>query len=153
MQNENISSEQTYKTLLTLWFSLFMSQFMFLLVIFMVKPEVFQFDLAKPLLGENGIIIILFAFIAIANLILSFFFKKRFINEAIEKQSVDFVQRAMIIGCALCESVSLFGFILAFIFDYQYFFIWFALGIVGMIFHFPKRENLHLATYKKSQKI
>ncbi len=152
MQNENLSTEQTYNTLLTLWFSLFMSQFMFLIVIYFIKPEVFNFDLSKPFLGENAVIVILFGFLAVSTLIMSLFLSRRFINEAIKHQKVGLVQNALIVGCALCESISLFGFLLAFMFGYQYFFIWFAIGIIGMIFHFPKRENLHLATYQKSQK-
>jgi hypothetical protein len=37
---------------------------------------------------------------------------------------------------------------MAFAFSYQYFFLWFALGILGMILHFPKRDNLIAAAYK-----
>jgi hypothetical protein len=57
----------------------------------------------------------------------------------------------MIVGCALCESVSLFGIMLAFVADYQYFFLWFILGIGSMIFHFPRRDNLIAASYKNFQ--
>ena len=153
MENENLTSEQAYRTLAMIWIALFMSQFMFLAIIYFAKPEVFKFDLSKPFLGENATVIILFAFLAIANLIISFFFSKRFINEAIEKQSFELVQRALIVGLFLCETISMLGLLLAFAFDYQYFFIWIALGMLGMILHFPKRHNIHLATYKKTQGI
>ena len=151
MQNENLSSEEAYRTLAIIWFALFMSQFVFLVVIYFSKPELLKFDFTEPFLGENAVVIILLAFLAISNLIISFFLSKRFINEAIEKQSIAFVQRAMVVGLALCESISLFGLVLAFVFNYQYFFVWIAVGILGMLFHFPKRENIHLANYKKSQ--
>lgn len=152
MENENIPTEQIYRTLMIIWFALFMSQFIFLVVIFVVKPQVFQFDLAKPVLGENAIIILAFAMFAFLNLIISFVMKKNLLNNSIKHQKPALVQTATIIACALCESISIFGFVLAFVFDYQYFFLWFIVGIVGMIFHFPKRESLHLATYQKSQK-
>jgi hypothetical protein len=58
------------------------------------------------------------------------------------------VQTAMIIGCALCESISLFGLLLVFLEGYQYFFLWFALAILGFVLHFPRRENLIAASYK-----
>jgi hypothetical protein len=48
----------------------------------------------------------------------------------------------------LCEAISLLGVALAFAFSYQYFFLWFALGILGTILHFPKRDNLVAASYK-----
>jgi hypothetical protein len=38
---------------------------------------------------------------------------------------------------------------LAFVADYQYFFLWFILGIGATIFHFPRRDNLIAAGYKK----
>jgi len=80
---------------------------------------------------------------------LSFVLRKRFINQAINEQKLQLVQTAMIIGCALCESITLFGVVLAFAQNYQYFFLWFALGILGIILHFPRRENLIAASYKK----
>lgn len=152
MQNKNTSIEQIYKSQMIIWFALFMSQFVFILVIFMVKPEVLKLDLAKPILGENSIIPIAFAFMGILNLVISFVMKKNLLNDSVQHQNPALVQTAIVIACALCESISLFGFVLAFAFDYQYFFVWFLIGIVGMIFHFPKRESLHLATYQQSQK-
>ena len=41
---QNTKSEDTYKTLVILWFALLMSQVMFLVVIFFAKPEIFKFD-------------------------------------------------------------------------------------------------------------
>lgn len=148
--NQNISSEQIYKNLVVIWLGLFMSQLIFLVIIYFVEPKVFKFDLNKPLLDENAMIIIIFAVVAVINLTLSFALKKKFLNQAINEQNVSFVQTAMIVGCALCESVSLFGFMLAFIAGYQYFFVWFAAGILGMIFHFPLRKNVIDASFKKS---
>jgi hypothetical protein len=59
------------------------------------------------------------------------------------------VQTGLIIAVALCEASSLFGLTLAFAFDYQYFFLWIILGILGIALHFPRRSELHAASYKK----
>ena len=134
-----------------IWLALFVSQFIFLVIIFLVKPAIYQIDLSKPLLGENAIIILAFAFIGLFNLIISFVMKKNLLNSSVEHQNPALVQNALIIACALCESISLFGFVLAIAFDFQFFFLFFLIGIVGMIFHFPKREHLHSATFKKMQ--
>jgi hypothetical protein len=75
--------------------------------------------------------------------------KRKFINQAINEQKTDLVQTAVIIGCALCEATTLFGFTLVFISNYPYFFLWFALGILGIILHFPKRDNFIAASYKR----
>ena len=147
MQNSNI--EQNYKTLALIWFALLASQIMFLVVIYFAKPEVFRFDFSKPFLGENAAIVFAFAFLAITNFALSFMMKKRSYQQAVEKQEISYVQTGLILACAFCEAISLLGMVLAFAFTYQYFFLWFALGILGIILHFPRRDDVAAASYKK----
>lgn len=149
MQNQNISVEQAYKTLVTIWAALFMSQLLFLVVIYFAKPEIYRFDFSKPLLGENPVFVILLAAVSLSNLALSFVLRKKFLNQAVAEQKIHHVQTAMIIGCALCEAISLFGLMLVFIESYQYFFLFFALALLGFIFHFPRRESLIAASYKR----
>ena len=150
MKDQKIDIERMYRGLTTLWFALFVSQFLFLVGLYFVKPELFKFDFSQPLLpGKFAIIVGIFALVAITNLAVSFFIKKKYLDQAVAEQNLYFVQTALITGCALCESVSLFGLMLAFVANYQYFFLWFILGIAAMIFHFPKRDNLIAANYKK----
>jgi F0F1-type ATP synthase membrane subunit c/vacuolar-type H+-ATPase subunit K len=147
MQNSNV--EQNYKTLLIIWFALLASQFLFLVVIFFAKPEVYRFDFARPLFGENAVMIVAFAALALANFALSFIMKKRAYQQAVEKQEISYVQTGLVLACAFCESITLLGLVLAFAFAYQYFFLWFALGILGILLHFPRREDVIAASYKK----
>ncbi len=149
MQNEKTNVEGAYKTLIILWFALLMSQIMFLVIIFITKPEMFKFDLSKPVLGENAVIIIVFAVLALANFGLSFVMKKRSYEQAATEQKIALVQTGLIIACALCEAISLLGMVLAFAFNYQFFFLWFALGIFGILLHFPRRDTLIAASYKR----
>jgi F0F1-type ATP synthase membrane subunit c/vacuolar-type H+-ATPase subunit K len=150
MQNEKISTNAFYQNLAIIWFALFSSQFIFLLVIYFIEPSVYKFDFSKSILSEQPAIVIIFAIAAIFNLVISLGLKKKFLAQSIDEQNIHFVQTTMIVGCALCEVVSLLGFMLAFVAQYQYFFIWFALGITGMIFHFPLRQNVMNANYKKT---
>ncbi len=149
MQNQNTTAEQIYRILMIIWCALFMTQFVFFVVIYLAKPELFQFDFTKSVLSENPPVILIFAMLAVSNLMLSLFLRKKFIDRAIEEQRVTLVQTAMVLGCALSESISLIGLFLAFAFSYQYFFMFIALGIVGMVFHFPQRENIYSASFKK----
>jgi hypothetical protein len=145
----NLNVEQSYKTLLIIWLALLVSQVMFLVVIFFAKPEIFKFDFNKPLFGENAVLVIAFAFLAITNFALSFIMKKRSFEQAVEKQQIAYVQTGLILACAFCEAISLLGMVLAFAFSYQYFFAWFALGILGFLLHFPRRDDVIAASYKK----
>ena len=149
MQNRNSSVEQQYRILTVVWFVLLFSQIMFLAVIYFSKPEVFKFDFSKSPFGENPVFVVSFAFLAVVNLIVSFVIKKRCVEQAIAEQKIQYVQTGLIIGCALCEAISLLGMVLAFTVSYQYFFLWFLLGITGIILHFPKRDAVIAASYKK----
>jgi len=147
---QKMSVEEAHRTLVIIWFALLVAQFLFLVIIYFVRPGVFRFDFSKPLLGENAWIIIVFALVAISNLVTSFVLSRKNLNQAVAEQNIGLVQAAMIVGCALCEAISILGLILVFAYSYQYFFLWFALGILGMILHFPKRGNLVAASYKRS---
>lgn len=148
-QTEKVSVEAFYKNLAIVWFALFVTQFIFMAVVYFKEPTLFKFDFSKPLLGEYSMIIIIFAIAAVFNLIISFALKKKFLAQSVKDQNIQFVKTAMIVGCAMCEVVSLLGLMLAFVAQYQYFFIWIAIAAVGMIFHFPSRNALIDASYKK----
>ena len=138
-----------YETLVVIWGSLLMSQVMFLVVIYFVKPELFTFDFTSPLLGKHPIVIVLFAAAAIAVFILSFVLRNQHIRRAVADRDEGCVQTGLVLGCALSELCSLLGIVLAFVFDYPYFYFWIALGIVGVLCHFPRRDTLAAASYKK----
>lgn len=150
MQNQNPNANAQYQTIIIIWGALLMSQFMLLLVIFLTKPALFSFDFSRPVSGgENLPLVIALGVLGLTTFTLSFILKKKFIDHAINAQKPAQIQSALIVGCALCESVTLFGVVLAFAADYQYFFAWFALGILGIILHFPKRDDFFAASYKR----
>lgn len=152
MQNQNPNVEQKYRAITIVWFALLVSQLLLLVPMYFAKPEVFKFDFSQPLLGENAPLILALAVLGVSTFLLSFILKRKFMNQAISEQKTASVQTAVIIGCALCEATSLFGFVLAFVANYQYFFLWFALGILGTILHFPKRDDFIAASYKNMSK-
>jgi hypothetical protein len=142
--------EAQYSTMLMIWASLLTSQFLFLLLVFLTRPKLFQFDFTQPFLAPSSAMIIGFAVAAVTAVLLSFAFKRRLNERAVAEQNAAHVQTGLIIALALCEASSLFGLALAFAFEYQYFFLWIALGILGMVLHFPKRDHLHVASYKSA---
>lgn len=148
MQKEEINPENAYQMFLIIWFALLISQLMFLFIVFFIKPEMLAFDFSKPFLGENATVILAFAAISISVLAVSLVMKSKYLAQSVAEQKIEHVQTAMIVGSALAESVSLFGLLLAFSFDYQYFFLFSALGIFGTLLHFPKRANVHAASCK-----
>ncbi len=150
MQNENTTPETAFKTMMTLWAALVMSQVFFPVIVFLAKPELLQIDLKRPLFGEYAVEIGTICVLSLVMLVVSFTLRKRFTQQAIATGNVGLVQTAMIFGCAFCELSSLFGLLVAFAFEFQYFFVLSALGILGTALHFPRRSDIQAASFKNS---
>lgn len=148
MQNQKLNPEQGYQTILFVWFALLISQLMFIFVVFFIKPELFVFDLAKPLLGGNAAVVLAFAALSAASIVASIILRNRFLHQSVAEQNIAHVQTAMIFGCALAEVVSLLGLMLAFAFEYQYFFLFSITGILVTLLHFPRRSSVHATAFK-----
>jgi hypothetical protein len=100
----------------------------------------------QGILGEYPPIILGAMGLAVANLAVSIFLRRRANEQAIDDQNVKLVQTGLVVACALCESISIIGMVLAVAFAYPYFYLWFALGILGIFLHFPRRKHLLDAT-------
>ena len=137
-----------YRTLVIIWIVLLLSQFMFLAVTYFVKPHLFSIDLSRPLLGGQPLITLSFIGSAIVFFVLSFVLARQHIKRAERDQDASCVQTGLVLGCALSEVPSLLGLMLAFIWEYQFFFIWIVLGLIGILFHFPRKSSLDAATYR-----
>jgi F0F1-type ATP synthase membrane subunit c/vacuolar-type H+-ATPase subunit K len=142
--------DQIQQRLTVMWGALLMSQSFFLLVLYFGKRELFVLDLSAPVGGSNPVLVAMLAVLAMTSFTLSFILRKRMVFQAEAEQDPSLVQTGLVIGCAFCESISILGFLLAFLIDYRYFFVWFALGLVGIILHFPRKNDLLRATYRKS---
>lgn len=139
-----------YKTLVIIWAALLFSQVLFVVMLFFAKPNLFRFDLSQSPLDPSAAMVLGFAVAAVTCVAISFAFKRRLHERAVAEQNPAHVQSGLIIALALCEASSLFGLVLAFAFDHPYFFLWFALGILGMLLHFPKQTDLLAAGYKRT---
>lgn len=129
-----------------IWGVLLLSAFAFLFVLYLTVPKVFKFNSSTPIADENFLIILIFAIVALSNFGMSFVLRKYFVERAIREQDAAGVQSAVIISCALCEAIALFGFMLALVAEYQYFFVWFALGLVGILINIPRKSELVAAS-------
>lgn len=154
--NNSPNVEAQHRTMIVIWAALVVSQVMFVVLVLFTRPDLVSSGFTQPLLGDAAAkaggtpgVIVGFAIGAVTAVIFSFAFRKRLNDRAIAEQNTAHAQTGLIIALALCEASSLFGICLAFAFDYQYFFIWIALGILAMILHFPKRDILYAASMQK----
>ena len=136
--SENL--EARYRIMLVIWVAMVVSVgALFAITKFMPMPEN----------KNNTAIVLMLSAVALFELALSFILKKRFLDQAIAKQDPVLVQTAMIIAVALCEAICLFGLVSFFAFASPYYYVFFILGGLGMLLHFPKRSHLHDTAYKR----
>src|SRR5688572_11152844 len=128
--------------MMIIWLVLLFSQLALFGVAWSAGRGAAETNLEHGFLGPMPLMIIGAVVLALTNMAISIFIRRRSIEHAIAEQNVKHVQTGLIIGCALCESISLIGMVLLFAFAYPYFYLWFALGILGIFFHFPRRNDL-----------
>ena len=152
MSDRNSNGLPSFQSLAVIWIAIFWSQALFLVLIYVIRPELFNFDLSRPAAVEDPLLPALFGVLSVVLFVTSLAMKRRFVNRAVDLQNPALLQTALVVGCAMCEAVSLFGVVLAVGHNSPYFFIWIAAGMAGMLFHFPSRTNLKNATFdnKKS---
>jgi hypothetical protein len=78
----------------------------------------------------------------------SFLLKGRFYAQAAEEGSPAKFQTGFIVAAALCEVAGLLGFVGIFFSHSRESFLLFALGALGLLLHFPRRDQL-AAAYRK----
>ena len=106
------------------------------------RPETGEVEGVPPLLYALGVA-------GISSVAASFFLKASYYRRAAERQQPALLQSGFIVALALCEAAVLLGLIGLFTTGCDYAYGLFALGALGMVLHFPRREQV-LASYYKS---
>ncbi len=135
------SMDARYTVMLTIWFAMLMTVGVFFVVVqFVERPDTGQ--------SEGSILLLVLMTLGITTLLASFLLKRKILAQSVTEQRPELVQSAMILALALCEATSLFGLLAYFATGTPYYYIFFIIGIVGELFHFPRRDQLLAASYK-----
>jgi len=127
-----------YQVFLILWFALLMSVTLFLVLVLVVGSHgTPNPTLSYALLAAGAAIV--FA---------SFVLKQQLMRKAIEKRDVAALQSSHIVALALCESAALFGVLDRFVTASQTSWFLFAIAVLGILLHFPRKDNLRAASFK-----
>ena len=128
-----------HQTLMIIW----AAQLMALLGIVLLSVLVLQ-----PSASDNTMLFWILAGASVLLVAISFAVKQKLFAQAIEKQSPAQIQQAQIVAMALCEAAGLFGMLARAITGSPYFYLLFAVGVIGMLLHFPRREPLIAASFR-----
>ena len=125
----------------TIWIAMLMSiGFYFAFTFFTQRPENVE---------ANSTLFLVLVGIALSTVLISFPVKNKLINQAIEQQHVPLVQQAYIVAWALSEVAALLGLLDFFLTGNRYFYVLFLIAVLAQLLHFPKREHVIHASFKK----
>lgn len=137
-QQAEARAEARHKVFLILWFALFVSVMMlFVLVLVAGSKGTPNPTLSYVLLGIGSMTVLG-----------SFLLKQQLVQKAINNNDIAALQSAHIVSLALCESAALFGVLDRFMTASQTSWFLFAIAAIGILLHFPKKDQIRAVSYK-----
>ena len=94
-----------------------------------------------------SLVLICFAVLAV---LISFLIKSRLLSKAVDQQHLGMVQQAYIVTWAISEVAALLGLLDFFMTADRYYHALFIIGALGLLLHFPRREPVVNAAFKRS---
>jgi F0F1-type ATP synthase membrane subunit c/vacuolar-type H+-ATPase subunit K len=133
------------RTLRILWGAYLITVCLFVLVNYLARPSA---DVLAKGGRDNPPLLYGLAVAGLSMVIMSFVVKGGFYRKAAEQRQSAHLQTGFILAMVLCETAVLFGLVGLFITWNRFAYLLFVLGALGMILHFPRREQLLAAYYK-----
>ena len=135
------------RTMRILWAAFLGAVGLFFLVTRLAHPDD---ETVAEMGGGNMTLLYVLATLALSTVVASFVLKAVFYSRAAAQQQPGVLQTGFIVAMALCESAVLFGLVAVFITWNDYAYLLFALGALGEVLHFPRREQVMSAYYKRA---
>ncbi|MDQ5845511.1 MAG: hypothetical protein M3539_09480 [Acidobacteriota bacterium] len=134
-----------HQSMVILWFALLMNIGLFFLLAIFAAPE--RTYATAP---QSSLWVFVLTAVGTLLVLLSFAVKRKLLERSIDNQDVKLVQIGLVVACAMCELSALLGLLECFVIGNRDFYLLFIIAAVGTAFHFPRRQQLLAATYKKS---
>jgi multisubunit Na+/H+ antiporter MnhG subunit len=133
--------EPRMRTMRTIWSAMLMSiGFYYAFTFFAKRPENVE---------PNSTLFLVLVGIALSTVLISFPIKNKLISQAIEQQHVPLVQQSYIVAWALSEVPALLGLLDFYLTGDRYFYVLFLIAVFAQLLHFPRREHVINASFKK----
>ncbi|HET6893574.1 MAG TPA: hypothetical protein VFH31_20920 [Pyrinomonadaceae bacterium] len=139
--NDSATLDARYRTLVILWFALFCSIGLFFLLTLLAPSEV----------RENNAVSLTLAVLGTLAVIASYFVKRRYLNQAVDKQDVALVQVGTVVAAALNEVAAMLGFLDHILTGNRYYYVLMLMAVIGSLLNFPHRDHLLAASYKSPE--
>ena len=131
-----------FRVMLILWFALLSSVVVYFLVSLVIqRPNGDD--------GENRILTFVLTVVGTFTVIVSTALKQRFLAQSVDQQRLELVQTGYIVALALCEFAALLGLVDRMVTGNRYYYVLFVIALIGMALHWPRRDHLLAASYKR----
>ena len=132
--------EQRHRNILVIWAGILMTLPVYFLVISMspMQPD-----------PEKSTLMLMLTGLSIVPVAISFLVKSKTLAKSAELQRLGLVQQAYVVAFALCDAAVLLGVLIHFLTGSPYYVAAIAIGALGILFHFPRKQHLLDATYKR----
>lgn len=127
-----VTIEQRHRTLLVLWFAMCMSLVMYLVFI----------RLAPVAPAENKNLTLILNTVGLISVATSFLLKQIMLGKAAASAQLQLVHTAYILAWALCEVAAVLALVDYRVTGSNYYYVGFAVGGLGMLLHFPRKQHL-----------
>ena len=101
-------------------------------------------------LAPNNALFLGLVVVSLSATLVSFLVKSQLLNRAIEQQQVQQVQQAYVVGWAITEVGALLGMIDYLVSGDRYYYVLFIIAACGQLLHYPRREHVLNASFKRS---
>jgi hypothetical protein len=132
------------RTMRILWVAFLICVALFVLITWITRPS----DLPVEFNRDFPPLLYVLAALALSTVAVSFVVKGVFYRRAAEHGQPMLAQAGFTVAMAFCESAVLFGLVGVFVTRNDAAYLLFALGALGMLLHFPRREQVQAAFYK-----
>jgi len=133
------------QTMLVLWFAMLMNVGVLFLVAFFVAPDVSAETSNRSTFWITFALAALGVFLVLA----SFLVNRKLLERSVDQQDVSLVQKGFVLAWAICEVSALMGLLERFLLGNLNYLL-FLIAMVGIALHFPRREHVVSAIYKRS---
>ncbi|MFY9619349.1 MAG: hypothetical protein WAM70_14270 [Pyrinomonadaceae bacterium] len=132
--------ELRHRNILIIWAAILMLVPMYLVLTWMtsVPPDPEKSTLSLMLIG-----------LSIVPVAISFLVKQKLLAKAAEVQKPELVQQAYVVAFVACEAALLLGLVTYFVTGSPYYVAAIAIGALGILLHFPRKQHLLDATFKR----
>lgn len=141
-QSTPTNIDERYRIMLVLWFGMLSAVGLYFVVAQFTKPP--EVDSS-----QNNTLSIILLVVGVFMVAISFAVKRRFLAQSVERQEPALAQTGLIVALALCEASAILGLVDLMATGHPHYFVVMIVGALGILAHFPRRDHLLAATYKK----